>query len=263
MEKMRLLNKFGDKKIMRRSLSLIILLGIVAAFITLYTAANKTAEEQTLYIALQAADAQIEKNKLYGWGKLPDGDWSREPLEDLTGSVIAQLNDDDGNTSLHYEEDREHRSSTGWCHNTNEAFTVVARKQLQTREQESYLFISVETEETKPENSDIVRQKIKNIFQNIGSSAQISTCLVGRLDGKLEQDDLTARLNRAFQAIHAQITGKLEQINLVSYSGFSPLIPRSLAVDGQKTNINMAIRYSPYENQTYIIIGSPVITEEY
>ena len=147
---MRLLgNKWaGDKRIMRKTLPLLILLGIVAAFITLYTAADKTAEEQTLYIALQAADAQIERNKLYGWGKLPEGAWRRESLEDLTRSVIAQLNDEGGNISLHYKEDREHRSVTGWCRNTQGTFTVVTRKQLQTRAQESYLFINVETEET-------------------------------------------------------------------------------------------------------------------
>lgn len=262
---MRLLdNGPGCKKNMQRTLYSIIPLGIIAVFFTLYTAANDTAaEEQTLYTALQAADAQIEKNNLYGWGKLPDDDWHKESLEDLTGSVIAQLNGNDRNVSLHYEEDTEHRSVTGRCYNTNGAITVVTRKQLQTKTQESYLFVSIETKGNKPENSNVVRQKIKNIFQNTGSSAQISTCLVGRLNGKLEQDDLTARLNRAFQAMNAQLTGKLEQINLVSYSGFSPLIPRFLAVDGQKTNVNLAIRYSPYDNRTYITIGSPVITGEY
>jgi hypothetical protein len=51
--------------------------------------------------------------------------------------------------------------------------------------------------------------------------------------------------------------------SLISLSAYSPLLKDSIKVRGKRVNINLAARYSAFEDKTYIWLASPVITTEY
>ncbi|MBC8016841.1 MAG: YwmB family TATA-box binding protein, partial [Sporomusaceae bacterium] len=106
-------------------------------------------------------------------------------------------------------------------------------------------------------------EKITGIIEKFGSSPQISTCLIGWLDGKLIDGEEHRLLERAFMVIDARIINKINTEQFVSYTGFTSEITNWLQVADEKINLNIAMRYSPYDNRTYITIGSPIITQEY
>ena len=87
--------------------------------------------------------------------------------------------------------------------------------------------------------------------------------MIGWLDGKLKDREWCDALQSAFKAIDAQVIDKLQTQHFASYTGFSPGIINRIQVGDQKINLNMAMRYSQYDNRTYITIGSPIITREY
>jgi hypothetical protein len=70
-------------------------------------------------------------------------------------------------------------------------------------------------------------------------------------------------MNKAREALGASIIDTLIQPGFASITGFSPILPDSLTVGDKRINLNMAMRYSPYDNRTYVIVASPVIPGEY
>jgi type II secretory pathway pseudopilin PulG len=244
----------------------LILFGILSVLLILNIIAYKdddSAEQQALSAAMLATDVQIEKTNVYGWGKLPQTEENKQSLENLVQSAMNQLNVNREAYQMIYSENADRNIVRGVYQSRDINIVVAAQTLSQIKNHGTYLVINVEKLKSEPEKTVLLKQKMKDIFQNTGSSAHISTCLVGRLDGKLEQDAFTARIERAFREINADVVGQMKLMNLTSTSGFSPLIPNSLTVDGQKINVSMAIRYNSYEDRTYITIGSPVITGEY
>ncbi len=109
----------------------------------------------------------------------------------------------------------------------------------------------------------LLQEKINRIVKKFGDSPRISTCLIGWLDGKLMDGESESMLKSAFLAIDGVIVDQLQQEQYVSVTGFSSAMQDYLQVGGIKININIAIRYSQYDNRTYVIVGSPIITREY
>jgi hypothetical protein len=127
---------------------------------------------------------------------------------------------------------------------------------------EVYLTINVESD-TQPAAPREWHKKVEAILAKAGSNHHITTCLVGWLDGKLEKDEWGRRLDNAGRALNLVETETLDQPNFISITGFSPVLPHRLEIADKRVNVNMAMRYSPYDNRTYVFIGSPVIAGEY
>ncbi|VBB08908.1 Hypothetical protein LUCI_4191 [Lucifera butyrica] len=128
---------------------------------------------------------------------------------------------------------------------------------------ELYLVVNIDSTPDSSHNFSLWRKKIITIIEQEGGVAHISTCLVGWLDGKLEKDEMRKRLQQAFNAADATMLDQMEYENLVSSSGYAPSIADSLQAGSKKINLNLAMRYSSYDNRTYAIVGSPIITREY
>ncbi|HZK34736.1 MAG TPA: YwmB family TATA-box binding protein, partial [Bacillota bacterium] len=66
-----------------------------------------------------------------------------------------------------------------------------------------------------------------------------------------------------FDALEGKIIEGIEEEYLVSKTGYSSLIENCLYVDGEKMNLNLALRYKEFEDATYIWLGTPVIFSSY
>lgn len=249
---------------MKRYVSVFFIVGVMAV-LSMLSVVDKEKQEP-LATAMLAAGAKTERISIHGWGKLPQEDWNKQKLAALVQSVMDQLGIKADDYHLAYSKTNDCYRIQGSCQTDKDNITVVTQMVYPIHGKqncEAYLIINIEKLVAEHQKTTFSKQKITNIFLNTGSSAHINTCLVGWLDGKLEQDNFTARLKTAFKAIDAAVIDKLEQSNFASYNGLSPAINDFLAVDGKRTNVNMAVRYSPYDDRTYITIGSPVITGEY
>ena len=134
---------------------------------------------------------------------------------------------------------------------------------MSTSELEGYLVVNVEAKAEGNISISQMQEKITRITNNFGTSPHISTCLIGWLDGKLKDGEWHQYLSDAFISVDAIIIDKLEADHFVSYTGFTSEIAEWLRVENKKINLNIAMRYSQYDNRTYVTIGSPIITREY
>jgi hypothetical protein len=219
-----------------------------------------------LSTAMKATGAKMEESSINAWVKLPERHYSDEQLQALVGQVMEQLEIHAPNYEIVHQQRNNHRVIKAEYSKPDNHVVVMAQvvpNQANGSKTEAYLVINFES--LTSENAAIIplQEKISKIVKKNGDSPQISTCLIGWLDGKLMDGESQTMLKSAFTAIDGIIVDKLVQDHYVSAIGFSSAIADCLQVNGKRINLNIAIRYSQYENRTYVIIGSPIITREY
>ncbi len=222
--------------------------------------------QDPLNTVMTATGATMEEYSINAWVKLPDERYSDEQLQALLEQVMEELEIHASNYEIIYQQRSNHRTAKAEYSKPDNHVVVMAQvipNQVNGSKTEAYLVINFES--LTGENTSFIplKEKIYKIAKKNGDSPRISTCLIGWLDGKLMDGESQTMLKSVFSAIDGIIVDKLVQDHYISAIGFSSAIADFLQVDGKKINMNIAIRYSQYENRTYVIIGSPIITREY
>jgi hypothetical protein len=215
--------------------------------------------------AVQATGATVCELRISGYSRLPVTNLSDAELAALTGQALEKIGVKPGDYELKYK--KSERERLVWAEVNHVGMHIVVVTQViypvwNGQGPEAYMVINIE----KTADTKVFREwhnKVAVILTDIGGSPRINTCLVGWLDGKLEKDEWLVRLNTAAEALGAGAVDKLVQPNFASVTGYSPVFTDWVQAGDKRVNLNMAMRVSPYDNRTYVIIGSPVITGEY
>ncbi|EAX47451.1 hypothetical protein TcarDRAFT_1469 [Thermosinus carboxydivorans Nor1] len=219
-------------------------------------------ETALLVETMTATGAQLNDFSLNGWAELPTATVNDNDLEELVRMVMARLGIDSADYKLNYNCSQRHRLVRADAAGDRTHVVAIAQvMQLASGRVEAYLVINVDALADAP--IDAWRNKIDNIIRNAGGSPRLSTCLAGYIDGKLEEAERVQRLTAAFDRIGGTVNNQVHYANFSSFSGYSPVIADWLQIGSERVNVNMAMRYSPYDDRTYVLIGSPVITREH
>lgn len=106
-------------------------------------------------------------------------------------------------------------------------------------------------------------ERIESIFNKFSKSVEITTCIIGTIDGRLKDSDLKKAVNKTMKRVKGKVVEEYFDSSISSYTAFSPLIENFIFSGEKKVNLNLAIRYNEYDNKTYIWIGTPIITTGY
>lgn len=216
--------------------------------------------------AMEATGAKAEEFSVNAWVKLPSGELSNDQLEHLVQQVMDQLAVNPGQYQIiHKETSKQRRVQGEFIDKDIHVVVITEVNSVGTNESalEGYLAVIMEAKTEANLPIEQMQEKIAHITGTFGTSSQISTCLIGWLDGKLGNGDWHGILEKSFGVINATIMDELQSENFASYIGFTSQINNGLKIGEKKINVNMALRYSPYDNRTYVTIGSPIITREY
>jgi len=219
---------------------------------------------EPLSAAMEATGAKVEEFSINAWVKLPNGNLNDAQLADLVEQVMGQLEIAPQDYQLLYH--HKNKNKIVQAEVINKKFHAMVMAQVIPREVtefEGYLVVNMEARTEDVTSIRGMQEKIVSITNKFSSSTHISTCLIGWLGGKLMDGECHKLLSDAFMVIDGKIIDKLEADHFVSYTGFTSEITDWLAVDGKRINLNMAMRYSQYDNRTYVTMGSPIITREY
>ncbi|WP_427337923.1 YwmB family TATA-box binding protein [Caloranaerobacter sp. DY30410] len=126
---------------------------------------------------------------------------------------------------------------------------------------ETDLVIDVVQEYTKGLKKTI--DEISNIYNNFNAKPEITTCIIGTFDGKLNEDEKIKKVSKALSSINGRKVEGFFNDSLVSISAYSPAIDEFIYTGNNKMNVNIALRYNEYEDKTYIWIGTPIISIGY
>lgn len=228
-----------------------------------HVAVLATAEDPLVY-AMEATGAKVQEFTVNGWSKLPVHDLSDEEMTVIARRAMEKLGFRSDQFELSHNRSTNHRQVKAEAHGYRSYAVAVVQVLYPSWEKKGHeVYMVVNIDRIRPEGSAELQASVTKLINDNGGSARVNTCLVGWLDGKLEEEEKVSKLNSAFKAIDASIISSLSYPNLASYTGFTPLISESLMVGQDKVNISIAIRYSQYDNRTYVMVGSPVITREY
>ena len=228
-------------------------------------AENSVAGGDMLLQTLAVTGAAFQDSTVNGWTQLPATDLSDEQLTALATGALTRSGFSAAETAVSRDSGPYHRLVRAVGRRPDLHIAAVAQILYPRRaaaEPEAYLVVNIDAVQ-QPQAVEQQRRLVGEILRGAGGVPHVSTCLAGRLDGKLEEDDMRRRLSEAFHFLGASMDEGMSEGHFASYDGYTPRLPESLTVGNRLVNINMAMRYSTYDNCTYVIIGSPVIAREY
>ena len=252
---------------MRKKQYLLIAVGIMTvALLFVWSSRNeRLTAAQGLGRVMQASGATVSELRISGWSRLPTADLSDRELLALAESGMAGLGIDSSRYKLSFIQDRQERSVRAETVDEGRYLAVTVRS-LEAAgsggDREIYLVIALRLAGENPAVEDW-NNKVVAALAGSGDSPHITTCLVGWLGGKLEKDKWLERLDSSGRVLGAVTLDKLVQPDYASATCFSPLLPGWVKAGDKRVNLNMAIRFSLYDNRTYVVAGSPVIIGEY
>lgn len=147
----------------------------------------------------------------------------------------------------------------------NENGNVTVIKLLSTNfmgEYETHFLVDIVDNKGYKEIVDISK-KIEEIFADYKEQWQTTINLTGAQVGKLTKAEEEQRQDRIFNFLQAKKIEVLKDELFSSITAYSPLISSYIEYGDNKVNVQLAMRYSEYEDKTYIWIANPLITTTY
>ncbi|EGO64066.1 YwmB family TATA-box binding protein [Acetonema longum] len=247
----------------RREMWFVTLLAVVSLLWVSGLSYRTAFSSRLLADSMRTAGVHVQEAHVNGWAQiaLHAGSENRD-LEETVHAAMGKLNLDRKQYSVSRHLDQTQRMIRAEYRNDHAQVTAAVQIVGLPAAPERYIVINI-LAANPGENFSEWENKAEQIIKDMGGLPRISTCLVGWLDGKLERDEWTKRFHTVLNVLDATVVSTMCDGGTVSITGYSPLLQDWLTVEGRRINVNLAMRYSPYDNRTYITIGSPVITREY
>lgn len=192
------------------------------------------------------------KNKLGVIGE--EMDFNRD-ISEMDGEYYAK--------DVIYDDEFHQVSIYGYDQKKN-PITIIISSYLnpEFNESETTVFVNLIKREKNFKINDIIGV-VENIFREYGKPVDITTCVIGTLEGKIKDSSLDKSVSKAIKQVKGRIVEEYIDSEISSYMIYTPFIESSIFSGEKKVNLNLAIRYNEYENKTYIWIGTPIITTGY
>lgn len=254
---------------MRRSFCYALMAGLLFLSLLMGGRAYEAARETPgamLAAAMTANGATVESLAINAWTRLPDAGLSDDELKALAAAVFTKLGYNPGQYELRHARSERHRLIKAEAAGDGQHIVVMVQVVYpvwNAASAEAFLVINAEALTADAAEADRLRERVAAAAAGAGGRPRITTCLVGWLGGKLEKDKWSEVLQAAGRVLGATDAAVAVQPNYASMTGFSPALPEGLVIGDKPVNINLAIRYNPHDNRTYVVFASPVITGEY
>ncbi len=245
-----------------------ILLLLVCALLTVGSfdaAANPIrtlTEEEALITSFESTGAEVLESTISCWTKLNDKFLTINQIDAAMDRIIERINPDKATASKNVESGDHLNKIALYGLKGNRAYNIAIESVKQGTGGETYIVIDVSMDKSY---KDLMteRQNITNAVQVDESSINFSSCIIGTYKGKLEERDADKKSRIALQSINAKKVEGIEDRELKSISAFSSSVDSYIMSDQARVNVQLAIRYSSYDDKTYIWIGTPLIPMGY
>ncbi|MHB1394376.1 MAG: YwmB family TATA-box binding protein [Clostridia bacterium] len=245
-----------------------ILLLLVCALLTVGSfdvAANPIrtlTEEEALITSFESTGAEVLESTISSWTKLNDKFLTINQIDAAMDRIIERINPDKATVSKNIESGDQLNKIVLYGSKGNKAYNIAIESVKQGTGGETYIVIDVSMDKSYNDLA-IERRNIINALQVDESSINFSSCIIGTYKGKLEERDADKKSRIALQSINAKKVEGIENRELKSISAFSSSVGGYIMSDRARVNVQLAIRYSSYDDKTYIWIGTPLIPMGY
>ena len=113
--------------------------------------------------------------------------------------------------------------------------------------------------------ADIIHDKyfVEKVFHEAGLPIKLDMMIIGSYKEKITKEQGEVLVKKILNNIKAYEVERMKDEETISVAAYSSQAAGYIYSRGRKVNVQIAVRYSEYEDKTYILIGSPVIPFEY
>lgn len=245
-----------------------ILLLLVCALLicgSLEAAAYRTGaytEEEALVTSFESSGADVLETTISCWTKLNGRFLDIKQIEAEMAGLADRLNLDGKTVLKNYESDEWLNKMVLFGSNGEKAYNIAVESVKREAGGETYIIIDV----SMGRNYRYLiseRQNIINALQAEEASINFSSCIIGTYKGRLKEEEMDKKSRLALRSIDAKKVEGVENDEFKSISAFSSNVGGYVMSGKARVNVQLAIRYSSYDDRTYIWIGTPLIPMEY
>lgn len=223
---------------------------------------RQTAIEESLIKSMQSTKAKVMESTISAWSKINDQFMTEEQAK-AEIMIIADIIKPDKSTIDITKESSDDTIKYTLHANSGSKYYNISVESVKTEEGgETYAIMDVSIDSSYAELT-AERQKLEQYLNGRSKNPEISSCIIGIYDGKLNENEMRAKVSEALSAVKAKKVEGLETNDVNSISAFSGNISDFVLSNNKKVNMQIAMRYSSYDDKTYIWIGSPLIHVEY
>ena len=245
-----------------------ILLLIVCALFSVgsFEAAEKPfealTEEEALVTSFRSTGADVLESTISFWTKLNDKFLDIEQIEAEMNRIVRRIEPDKVTVVKNDESDSGLNKIVVSCFKGNRTYSIAIESIKQEGIGETYAVIDVSIDRSYQELI-AERRNIIDAMQRPEGSMNFSSCIIGTYKGRLDEKVADKKSRMALQSINAREVEGMENEELKSISAFSSSVGGHVVSDEAKVNVQLAMRYSSYDDRTYIWIGTPLIPMGY
>ena len=219
-------------------------------------------EEEALIKSFESTGAEVLESTMSCWTKLNDKFLDIKQIEAEMSGIIERLNPDKSTVSKNVESSDQLNKIVLYGSKDNKAYSIAIESVKQDTGGETYIVIDVSMDKSyKALGTE--RQNIAGVINVQENEINFSSCIIGTYKGKLEEPEVEKKSRVALQSINAKKVEGMENGELKSISAFSSSVGNYVMSDQARVNVQLAIRYSSYDDKTYIWIGTPLIPMGY
>jgi hypothetical protein len=117
--------------------------------------------------------------------------------------------------------------------------------------------------DTSADDLEAMIERIDGLMMPLAPQGQISFYLTGERPGQLSYSEMDRLAHQALRAVRGKVVEEMKNEDIISLTGYTELVDRYVEADGERFNLNLAIRYDDYHDKTILWAGFPLIHGSY
>lgn len=219
-------------------------------------------EEEALIASFASTGAEVMESTISCWSKLNDRFLGISQVSAEINRIVELMKLDKVTTVKNVESSDRLNKVVLYGTKGSKSYSIALESVKKDYGGETYIVFDVSMDRSyKFLKSE--RDFIAALLPKDAASVNCSSCIIGTYMGKLTEGEIEKKTRTALQAINARKVEGVETDELLSISAFSNSVDSFVLSRQQRVNIQVAVRFSPYDNKTYIWIGTPLIPMEY
>ena len=219
-------------------------------------------EDEALVTSFESTGADVLESTISCWTKLNSRFLTMKQIEAEMNRIVSQINPDESTVVKNSESDGQLNKIVLCGLKGRKTFSIAIESVKQEFQGETYIVFDVSMDKSY-EDLITERRNIINALQVDEASINFSSCIIGTYKGKMSEKDADKKSRIALESINAKKVEGIENEELKSISAFSSSVGGYVISDQSRVNVQLAIRYSSYDDKTYIWIGTPLIPMGY
>lgn len=237
---------------------------LLALALVVYRLPHHPVEDlEALAMVVESAGAAVTEGEVQYFAVLNNNFQELDELEEVLAEVVELVGIDSPRVERSEGETFRVVDTTGPTAFGSIAHAVVQSNPGDQNGVPAQTYLLVVCRDTSTAALSAAVQQLTATLQPYAPEGQLSYYLSGQLAAKKNNREMEQMAKKALSAVRGTIVEGMQDEQLISYTAYTPLVERYKTIDGDRINVNVAVRYDDYLEKTVVWAGFPLIHDPY